>query len=230
MPFKHWTEGTVTVLYWKRQTVISLVIRQCDNPAAGTRTRLLSHPPLPKSPLPSPHLLKEGADRSRVVNRRMDTVGPRSLTLAQDSITPARLVGVYRCGGRAIHPVIPRAVRQEGRGWVWRGGGGFTWDHCTLYAWRMWDASACFPLTHTQTGLSQDQSDIQRWWGGHLSRCLAGACLAGEARKAMALFSCKKLKNLPLVQWWRWGGLEGGEMRGWINKSAINHFLSAFVN
>lgn len=36
--------------------------------------------------------------------------------------------------------------------------------------------------------------------GGHLSLCAAGACLAGEARKAMALFSCKKLKNLPSVQ------------------------------
>lgn len=36
--------------------------------------------------------------------------------------------------------------------------------------------------------------------GGHLSPRVAGACLAGEARKAMALFSCKKLKNLPSVQ------------------------------
>ena len=36
--------------------------------------------------------------------------------------------------------------------------------------------------------------------GGHLSPCAAGACLAGEARKAMTLFSCKKLKNLPSVQ------------------------------
>lgn len=53
--------------------------------------------------------------------------------------------------------------------------------------------------------------------GGHLSLCAAGACLAGEARKAMALFSCKKLKNLPSVQWWRWGGLGRGE-RWRVNK------------
>lgn len=94
-------------------------------------------------------------------------------------------------------------------------------------------ACAC-SLSNTHTGerhtrLSSDQSDIQLWWGAICRGERLGVCLAGEARKAMALFSCKKLKNLLLYS----DGDEGGWKRrdgGWINKSAINHFLFAFVN
>ena len=73
-----------------------------------------------------------------MVIRRMDTLGLRSLTPAQDSITPACLVGVYRCEGRAIHPAIPRADgqagRQAGRHQGGLGGNAFTWDRHTLHA------------------------------------------------------------------------------------------------
>ncbi|TNN89263.1 hypothetical protein EYF80_000551 [Liparis tanakae] len=34
-------------------------------------------------------------------------------------MTPACLVGVYRCGGRAIHPAVPRAGGQEGIRTTW---------------------------------------------------------------------------------------------------------------
>lgn len=68
--------------------------------------------------------------------------------------------------------------------------------------------------THTRTHSALPGSiRHSAMMGGHLSPCAAGACLAGEARKAMALFSCKKLKTSPLYS----DGDEGGgrgEMEG----------------
>lgn len=43
-------------------------------------------------------------------------------------------VGVYRCGGEAIHPAIPRASRQAGRHQGELRGNAFTWDQHTLHA------------------------------------------------------------------------------------------------
>lgn len=138
-----------------------------------------------------------------MVIRRMDTLGPRSLTPAQDSITPVCLVGVYRCGGRAIHPVIPRADGQAGIrvGWGGVGGGGCIHlgpAHITCMTDVKRPCTRSLKHTHTHTLPGSIRHSVMM--EGHLSPCAAGACLAGEARKAMALFSCKKLKNLPSVQ------------------------------
>lgn len=150
-----------------------------------------------------------------MVIRRMDTRGQRLLTPAWDSITPAC---VWECTDVEGKPFIQRspgpAGRQAGIRVNW--GGMHSPGTSTHY---MHEGCETPPARrHANTGAHHcalpGSIRHSAMMGGHLSPCVAGACLAGEARKAMALFSCKKLKNLPSVQWWRWGGLERGEMEG----------------
>lgn len=153
----------------------SLIIKPCENPATETIvinviSLSLSLPLTSSSHLFSPLVQdrKRESKRERVhrknwnrmVIRRMDTLGPRSLTPARDSITPACLVGVYRCGGRAIYPTIPGAGKQAGVRVGWEG------MHSPGTSTHYMHDGCETPLhahthTHTRSMLSQDQSDIQ---------------------------------------------------------------------
>lgn len=133
-----------------------------------------------------------------MVIRRMDTRGPRLLPRSRPG-TQLHLRVWWECTDVEGEPFIqiPRADGQEGIRVGWGGCIHLGPAHITC----MTDVRRCCTRTRRQAHSALPGSIRHSvMMGGHLLPGAAGACLAGEARKAMALFSCKKLKNLPSVQ------------------------------
>lgn len=225
MHFKYWADGARVV--WNLEW--SLIIKPCDNAATGT-TAIKHSLSLCFSILLSFAFStcqgQREAKREGIVKLEQD--GNKEDGYSGPTFTHTSLGLNYTCvsGGsvqmwRESHSFSNPRGWRAGRHQGGLGGNAFTWDQHTLHAWRMWDAPACshpHVYTHTctrvhrHTQLSQDQSDIQWWWEA-ICRCVQlGACLAGEARKAMALFSCKKLKKPPLCTVMEMRGAGRGEM------------------
>lgn len=163
----------------------------------------------------------------------MDTLALRSLTPARDSITPVCLVGVYRCGGKAIHPLISRASGQPGirMGREWAHSPGTS----THYMHDEWETPPCILLvshTHMCTLCSpRIRHSAVKW--GHLSPCAAGGLFgrwSQESNGIVFMLEIKIKKNPSFCTVIETRGVGMERDGGWINKSAINHFLFAFVN
>lgn len=215
---------------------------QCDNPATGTRTIIrTSHSHLL---LKSPFSFVEGKGERRCTleqggNKEDGYSGP-TLAHASPGLNYTCTSGGSVQMWRQSHSSSDPQSCQAGRG-GFRGSGGIHLGPLHIVCMTDVRRLCMLPPPHTTHSLSLARSHTHTQAFPRINQTFSDDGGPSVAVPSWDLFGrwsqesnvivfMQEIKKPPLCTAMEMRGVEGGELRGWINKSAINHFVFAFVN